>query len=140
MEAPPGEQERYDELRSYTLAHADPAFVHQYVVDAWAAQHADASKKPITVAFALAGLCLHLEQGYHGREVQNAHMRLAQRKQAWPTFALPEGPRRRHRGQRAGRAPRSGARPCDRPLGGFSVASLERKPSAGRDWLGTALG
>ena len=30
----------YDELCAYTIANADPAFIHQHVVDAWAAQNA----------------------------------------------------------------------------------------------------
>ena len=51
----------YDELASYTLAHGDPAFIHQHVVDAFAAQHATDDSKPIGVAFALIGLYLHVE-------------------------------------------------------------------------------
>ena len=39
------EKEAYDELCAYTLSHDDPAFIHQYVVDAWCAQHADAQTK-----------------------------------------------------------------------------------------------
>ena len=55
----------YDELASYTLTHGDPAFIHQHVVDAFAAQHATEDSKPIGVAFALIGLYLHLERGSH---------------------------------------------------------------------------
>lgn len=79
----------YNELCAYTLAHADPAFIHQHVVDAWAAQTAHRDSKPISVAFALAGLYLHLEKGFSGRQVQRAHMQMARRKQVWPVFALP---------------------------------------------------
>jgi hypothetical protein len=79
----------YDELASYTLAHGDPAFVHQHVVDAFAAQHAATDSKPIGVAFALIGLYLHLERGRSGREVQQAHIRLAQRRRQWPLFDIP---------------------------------------------------
>lgn len=46
------------EFTCYTLAHRDPAFLHQHVVDAFAAQHADDSTKPITLVFALVGLYL----------------------------------------------------------------------------------
>lgn len=83
------EQAAYDGLQEYTLGHGDPAFVHQHVVDAWAAQHAAADVKPIGVAFALAGLCLHLELGFSGRDVQRAHQGMASRPRRWPTFALP---------------------------------------------------
>ncbi len=83
------EQRAYDELQCYTLAHGDPAFVHQYVVDAWTAQHADERTKPIGLTFALVGLFLHVERGFSGRQVQRAHMALARRKSIWPSFALP---------------------------------------------------
>lgn len=82
-------EEAYDELAFYTLSHSDPAFIHQYVVDAFAAQYADENTKPIKVAFALMGLYLHLQKGYTGREVQLAHMQVAKKKQEWPVFELP---------------------------------------------------
>ncbi|HEV8132533.1 MAG TPA: DUF5946 family protein [Acidobacteriota bacterium] len=85
----PSEQEAYEELQCYTLAKGDPAFLHQHVVDAWAAQHADERTKPIALTFALVGLYLHLEKGFSGRQVQRVHMLLARRKQTWPSFALP---------------------------------------------------
>lgn len=79
----------YDELQSYTLAHGDRTFIHQHVVDAWAAQHADERTKPIALTFALVGLYLHVEKGFSGRQVQRAHMALARHKRNWPPFALP---------------------------------------------------
>jgi hypothetical protein len=79
----------YDQLAAYTLAHGDPAFIHQHVVDAFGAQHATAESKPIGVAFALIGLYLHLERDMTGREVQRAHMRLARRRRDWPAFDPP---------------------------------------------------
>ena len=85
------EEQAYDELRFYTLAHEDPAFIHQHVVDAWAAQHANKQTKAITLAFALIGLYLHIDRGYSGREVQRVHMRLARDKHSWPSFPLPPG-------------------------------------------------
>jgi len=87
------DQEAYNELSCYTLTHGDPCFIHQYIVDAYAAQHADEKSKPITVAFALIGLYLHIEKHYSGKEVQKAHMQLAKKKRHWPVFNLPE-----HRG------------------------------------------
>jgi hypothetical protein len=88
--APRSEQEAYDELQCYTLGHASPAFIHQHVVDSWAAQHADPHTKPIGLTFALVGLYLHLERGFTGRQVQLAHMALGRRKRQWPSFALPQ--------------------------------------------------
>ena len=85
----PSEQSAYDELCCYTLGHAAPSFIHQHVVDAFAAQHADDRSKPIGVAFALVGLYLHVERQFSGRRVQRVHMQLARRKQEWPTFDLP---------------------------------------------------
>ena len=86
------EEEAYHLLCAYTLEHArrDPAFLHQHVVDAYAAQHAQSNSKSIAVAFSLIGLCLHVERGFTGRQVQQAHMRLAQPGRRWPTFPLPE--------------------------------------------------
>jgi hypothetical protein len=83
------DEERYNELALYTLEHKDPSFIHQYVVDAFAAQHADKDTKPITLAFALAGLYLHVEKNYSGREIQLVHMRMAKIKKDWPKFSIP---------------------------------------------------
>jgi hypothetical protein len=87
------EQEQYYELAQYTLTHPDPAFIHQYVVDAFAAQQADSHTKPIKLTFALVGLYLHIERNYSGKDVQRVHTLLARHRRQWPTFALPE-----HRG------------------------------------------
>jgi hypothetical protein len=83
------EQDAYNELQAYTLGHGDPAFIHQHVVDAWMAQHADEKSKPMGVAFALAGLYLHVEKSFSGKRVQHAHMIMARRKRDWPSFAMP---------------------------------------------------
>lgn len=83
------EREAYDELCGYTATRGDATFIHQHVVDAFAAQSADEHTKPITLTFALVGLCLHVERGFTGREVQRAHMQIARRKRSWPSFALP---------------------------------------------------
>ena len=87
---PDESQEQFYELSYYTLAHPDPAFIHQHIVDAFTAQTADEDTKPIAVAFSLIGLCLHLEKNYTGKQVQLAHMTLARHKREWPTFALPK--------------------------------------------------
>ena len=90
------EQRALTELTAWTLSLRDAPFIHQHVVDAWAAQHADEHSKPIGIAFALIGLYLHLERGFSGREVQRAHMQLAQphgrgkARKDWPRFPLPE--------------------------------------------------
>jgi len=85
------EEEAYHQLCAYTLEHArrDPTFIHQHVVDAYAAQHLSGACKPIGAAFSLLGLYLHVERGYTGRQVQLEHMRLAQPKRIWPSFPLP---------------------------------------------------
>jgi hypothetical protein len=83
------DEDVYHELCAYTLQRGDATFIHQHVVDAYGAQRATERSKPIGVAFALAGLYLHVERGCTGREVQQAHMRLAREKRSWPTFALP---------------------------------------------------
>jgi len=81
--------EAYYELSFYTLSLVDPTFIHQYIVDAYAAQYPDESTKPITLAFALIGLYLHNEKHFSGREVQRAHIKLAKRKRVWPQFKYP---------------------------------------------------
>jgi len=80
----------FDELSFYTLAQPRPPFIHQLAIDAWTAQRADETTRPIAVVFALVGLYLHLEKGYTGLQVQHVHMRLAPRRSQWPALPLPE--------------------------------------------------
>jgi L,D-peptidoglycan transpeptidase YkuD (ErfK/YbiS/YcfS/YnhG family) len=84
------EQEQYNELSFYTLSHPSMDFIHQEVVDAWAAQTADVNTKPVKITFALIGLYLYLEKGYTGKEVQQAHMMLAKNRKDWLKFELPK--------------------------------------------------
>ena len=84
------DQDLYDELSFYTLGLRDDAFLHQNIVDAYAAQHVDEQTKPIRTVFALIGLYLHIEKGFTGRQVQKMHMRLANRRKQWPTIPPPE--------------------------------------------------
>ncbi len=84
------EEDAFYELSCYTTARADPQFIHQYVVDAFAAQYASETTKPITLTFALVGLYLHIEKNFTGKEVQKAHMQLAKHKKLWPKFKLPQ--------------------------------------------------
>jgi len=79
----------YNQLAFYTLAHPDPSFIHQHAVDAYTAQNADNTTKPIALVFALIGLYLHVEKGYTGKQVQRAHMQLANRSNTWPKLPLP---------------------------------------------------
>lgn len=83
------ERAALDELSAYTLQLGDPGFVHQHVVDAWAAQTAREDGRPIGITFALVGLYLFIEQGLTGRQVQRAHMLMARRERSWPAFTLP---------------------------------------------------
>jgi hypothetical protein len=87
------EEELWHELMACTLTLGDAGFVHQHVVDAYAAQTATEDSKPIAVIFALMGLYLHLDRGFDGRMVQQAHMRLATPRRTWSMPELPE-----HRG------------------------------------------
>ena len=83
------EPEAYDSLCCYTLALQDARFIHQHVVDAWTAQHADGATRPSALAFALVGLHLRAERGCSGREIQRVHAALARRRVDWPPFPLP---------------------------------------------------
>ena len=84
------QQEQYNELSYYTLAHRDPAFIHQYIVDAYTAQTANEKTKSIAIIFALAGLYLHLEKNFTGKQVQNMHILMAKREKKWPKIDLPK--------------------------------------------------
>jgi hypothetical protein len=44
------DQDLYHELSYYTLAHPDPSFIHQHIVDAYAAQHADDARRPFLMS------------------------------------------------------------------------------------------
>jgi hypothetical protein len=84
------DQDLYNELAFYTLAHPDPAFIHQNVVDAFAAQHADETSKPIYIVFALIGLYLCVEKNFTGKQAQLAHMRLAKTRRQYAHLPLPK--------------------------------------------------
>ena len=92
--APSGasDQDLYNELALYTLELRDPEFIHQHIVDAFAVQHAGPATKPIAIVFALIGLYLYLEKGFTGRQVQQAHMRLARKRKPWTAPRPPEEP------------------------------------------------
>jgi hypothetical protein len=126
MNVDESERERCHELTAYTLSHTGPAFIHQYAVDAFAAQTADDTTKPIRLAFALVGLCLAAERQYSGRNVQRVHTLLARRRKRWPTFGIPE-----HRGaitgsRRDGRTARIRTRRSYPEVGRQRMASLQR--------------
>ena len=67
----------------------DKEFIHQLVVDSYAAQHSGPKVKPISTVFALIGLYLTFEHGYTGKEVQRAHMEIAKTRRLWPRFNPP---------------------------------------------------
>ena len=83
-------QEMCDELYAYTLSRDRDEFIHQHVVDAYAAQHIGKDSKPIALAAALIGLFLFAERGYTGRQVQLEHMKLGNTMKTWPLFEAPE--------------------------------------------------
>jgi Family of unknown function (DUF5946) len=82
-------EEFYNELAYYTLSHPDPSFIHQHVVDAYAAQYASEKTKTIQLVFSLVGLYLYVEKGFTGRQVQKAHLQLAKRRKNWERPLLP---------------------------------------------------
>jgi hypothetical protein len=73
-----------------TLSLQDDYFLHQLAVDAYAAQHQGNKAKPISTAFGLIGLYLVNEKNYTGREVQLAHIELANKSKVWPQFPAPK--------------------------------------------------
>jgi len=79
-----------NEMTYYTLAHGDPRFIHQHLVDAYGAQHVRQSQSTIGAAFALAGLYLAVERGLTGRQVQKIHMQMARTSKRWPRFDPPQ--------------------------------------------------
>lgn len=84
------EYDLYTKLSYYTLSHKDPSFIHQYIVDAYTAQTADESIKPIAITFALVGLYLSVEKGLSGKEVQRVHMLLGEKPKIFPKIILPK--------------------------------------------------
>jgi hypothetical protein len=84
------DQDLYHELSFYTLAHSDPSFLHQHMVDAYTAQHADETTRPIAIVFALVGLYLHIEKDFTGRQVQRFHIKLAKIRRQWVRPLLPK--------------------------------------------------
>ena len=83
-------EEAYEQICYYTLSLQNENFIHQHVVDAYAAQTAAETDKPIRLFFALIGLFLHIEKGFSGRQVQKAHMQIARSKANRPRFELPK--------------------------------------------------
>ena len=81
----------YNDLAFYTLPHPDhDLFIHQYIVDAYNAQHAQTNEKAIATAAALIGLYLFCEKGYTGKQVQQAHMQLGEAMKKFVKLAVPE--------------------------------------------------
>jgi hypothetical protein len=78
------------ELSYYTLSLGDSYFLHQLVVDTYAAQHAGPHVKAISTAFALVGLYIVNVQNKTGRDSQLAHIALANKSKTWPMFEVPQ--------------------------------------------------
>ena len=80
----------YNDLAFYTLPHPDhDLFIHQYIVDAYNAQHAQENGKTVALAAPLIGLYLFCEKGFTGKQIQLAHMQLGNEMKKFPTFPLP---------------------------------------------------
>ena len=80
--------ELYGELTAYTLTRSAD-FIHQHGVDAYQAQHIVRTGSNIGPAFSLIGLCLAIERGATGLQVQRAHMHLGGMRRNWPELELP---------------------------------------------------
>ena len=79
----------YSDLQCYTVARQDPGFIHQHVVDTYAAQHSGGSTRALTVAFGLIGLYLALEKGYTGKQVQLARIGIAGIRKVFHSWSQP---------------------------------------------------
>ena len=82
-------RDTYDALYVYAMGRGRETFILQYVVDAFAAQTPLEGEKPMRLVFALVGLYLHVEKGYNGRAVQDAHIQLGRQKREWPVLTRP---------------------------------------------------
>lgn len=81
--------EKYNELSYYTLGLKDKCFIHQYLVDAYTLQTANSETKAISLTFSLVGLYLYIVKNYTGKEVQEFHTLMSNKKIEWPCFILP---------------------------------------------------
>jgi Family of unknown function (DUF5946) len=81
---------QYNELAFYTLALQDDFFIHQLVVDAYTAQTATNTTKPISLIFALVGLYVVVEKNCTGKQVQQLHTKMSNNKIEWPIIELPK--------------------------------------------------
>ena len=80
----------YNDLAFYTLPHPDhDLFIHQYIVDAYNAQHAQRNGKTVALAAPLIGLYLFCEKRFTGKQVQGAHMQLGNEMKKFPNFEPP---------------------------------------------------
>lgn len=73
----------YLDLSAYNVDRAHVDFLHQVAVDAYAAAHPGPPAKNITFWFALVGLHLAVDHHRTGRQVQQAHQRLAGQRREW---------------------------------------------------------
>ena len=85
-------QEKYYELTCWTLVRHDGRFIHQHAVDAYAARHGGGERTVLPTAFGLIGLCLALEKGFTGRQVQLVHVKMGKKRRDWPVLEPPEHP------------------------------------------------
>lgn len=79
----------FSQLSAYTVSLGDAEFTHQHVVDAYGAQHVGMFTKKVVPIMALVGLYLLLKHGYTGKQVQRAHMAIADQTKDWPDLTHP---------------------------------------------------
>lgn len=76
-------------LSEKTAGVYDDEFIHQMAIDTYEAQHGGGASKNIATAFGLIGLYLALVRNYSGKQVQKAHMILANHAKVWPNLTPP---------------------------------------------------
>ena len=79
----------FSQLSAYTVSLGDSEFTHQHVVDAYGAQHVGLYTKKVVPTMTLVGLYLQLKHNYTGKQVQRAHMAIADQTKDWPEFEKP---------------------------------------------------
>lgn len=75
----------------FGLTHAtELGHLHQFMVDAYGAQHPLPPTPTIRVSYSLVGLHLAIDHGWTGLQVRDAHQRMGKPASWWPAFRAPQ--------------------------------------------------
>lgn len=84
-------QRLFHEALGFELEHADElGHLHQFMVDAYGAQHPLPPTPTIRVYYSLVGLHLAIDQGWTGLKVRDAHQRMGKPAGWWPVVHAPK--------------------------------------------------